>query len=101
LGAAQADLTETKARQLRGELVEAIKVEKLWTSKLKAFPNRILAIPHRDIYRPGKSFVPRSMSLLRDKAPNVKGAIDEGSTWSDTPRHVRCCGLVEHRRGRS
>jgi len=80
LGAAQADLTETKARQLRGELVEAIKVEKLWTSKLKAFPNRILAIPHREIYRPGKSFVPRSMSLLRDKAPNVKGAIDEGST---------------------
>jgi phage terminase Nu1 subunit (DNA packaging protein) len=45
LGHAQASLAETKARQLAGELVEASEVEKLWTSKLRAFRNRILGIP--------------------------------------------------------
>jgi phage terminase Nu1 subunit (DNA packaging protein) len=34
LGSAQADLTETKAQRLRGELVEASEVEALWTSSL-------------------------------------------------------------------
>jgi phage terminase Nu1 subunit (DNA packaging protein) len=47
LGQAQADLTETKARQLRGELVEASEVETFWRSKLRAFRNRILAVPGR------------------------------------------------------
>jgi hypothetical protein len=39
LGAAQADLTETNA-----------KVETFWRTKLKAFRNRVLAIPHRVEY---------------------------------------------------
>ena len=47
LGAAQADLTETKAKQLRGELVEASEVETFWRGKLKAFRNRLLAVPSR------------------------------------------------------
>jgi phage terminase Nu1 subunit (DNA packaging protein) len=50
LGAAQADLTETKARQLRGELVEASEVETLSRAKLKAIRKRVLAIPHRVEY---------------------------------------------------
>jgi phage terminase Nu1 subunit (DNA packaging protein) len=47
LGQAQATLAEVKAKQLSGELVEASEVEALWTSKLRAFRNRILAIPSR------------------------------------------------------
>jgi phage terminase Nu1 subunit (DNA packaging protein) len=47
LGAAQATLAETKAKQLAGELVEASEVEAFWRSKLKAFRNRILAVPGR------------------------------------------------------
>jgi hypothetical protein len=50
LGAAQADLTETEAKQLRGTLVEASEVEILSRAKLKAFRNRVLAIPHRVEY---------------------------------------------------
>jgi len=42
LGQAQAPLAEAKAAQLRSELVETDAVEKLWTSKLRAFRNRIL-----------------------------------------------------------
>ena len=42
LGQAQAALAEAKAAQLRSELVETDAVEKLWTSKLRAFRNRIL-----------------------------------------------------------
>jgi phage terminase Nu1 subunit (DNA packaging protein) len=37
LGEAQADLATTRAAKLRGELVETDAVEKLWTSKLRAF----------------------------------------------------------------
>ena len=47
LGAAQAALTETKARQLAGELVEASAVEALWTRKLRTIRNRFLRIPSR------------------------------------------------------
>lgn len=36
-----------KAKQLSGELVEASEVEALWTCKLQAMRNRILAIPSR------------------------------------------------------
>src|ERR1700687_237376 len=50
LGQAQGDLTETKAQELRGELVEASEVETFWRTKLKAFRNRVLAIPHRVEY---------------------------------------------------
>jgi phage terminase Nu1 subunit (DNA packaging protein) len=50
LGQAQADLVEAKAGQLRGELVETDAVEKLWTSKLRTFRNRILNIPGRVQY---------------------------------------------------
>ena len=47
LGQAQATLAETKAKQLSGELVEADAVEAFWRSKLKAFRNRVLAVPGR------------------------------------------------------
>jgi phage terminase Nu1 subunit (DNA packaging protein) len=50
LGAAEASLAEARAAQLRGELIEASEVERLWTSKLLAFRNRILAIPQRVEY---------------------------------------------------
>ena len=47
LGAAQATLAEAKAGVISGDLVEADKVEAFWRSKLKAFRNRILAVPGR------------------------------------------------------
>lgn len=47
LGQAQAMLAETKAKQLAGELIEVAEVETFQRGKLKAFRNRILAIPHR------------------------------------------------------
>jgi phage terminase Nu1 subunit (DNA packaging protein) len=47
LGQAQATLAEVKARQLAGELVEIEAVETFWRSKLKAFRNRVLAVPSR------------------------------------------------------
>jgi len=47
LGEAQADLATTRAAKLRGELVETDAVEKLWTSKLRAFRNRVLSVPGR------------------------------------------------------
>jgi phage terminase Nu1 subunit (DNA packaging protein) len=47
LGQAQASLAEAKVGQLRGELVEAAEVERVWTTKLWAIRNRILAIPNR------------------------------------------------------
>jgi len=47
LGSAQSTLAETKAKALAGELVEASEVETFWRTKLKAFRNRILAIPNR------------------------------------------------------
>src|SRR5262249_22667520 len=50
LGQAQAALAEAKAAQLRSELVETDAVEKLWTSKPRAFRNRISSIPGRGQY---------------------------------------------------
>ena len=47
LGQAQADLAEAKAAQLRGETLPVAEIEKLWTSKLRGFRNRVLAIPSR------------------------------------------------------
>ena len=47
LGQAQATLAEAKAGVISGELVEADKVETFWRTKLKAFRNRILAVPGR------------------------------------------------------
>jgi phage terminase Nu1 subunit (DNA packaging protein) len=47
LGAAQATLAETKAKQLAGELIDAAEVEAFWRDKLRAFRNRILAVPGR------------------------------------------------------
>jgi terminase small subunit / prophage DNA-packing protein len=47
LGQAQADLAEAKAAQIRGETLPVAEIEKLWTSKLRAFRNRVLAIPSR------------------------------------------------------
>jgi phage terminase Nu1 subunit (DNA packaging protein) len=75
LGAAPADLSEVKAEQLRGEL-EAAEVEKLWTSKLRAFRDRILAIPHRVQYLSARQTVVLTQELRAaldeltdDKAP--------------------------------
>ncbi len=48
LGQAQAALAEARAGKLSGELVEAAEVEALWTRKMRAFRNRVLAIPVRD-----------------------------------------------------
>lgn len=50
LGSAQATLAEAKAAQIRGETVPVAEVETFWRSKLKAFRNRVLAIPHRVEY---------------------------------------------------
>ena len=47
LGQAQATLAEAKAGVISGDLVEAAAVEAFWRSKLKAFRNRILALPGR------------------------------------------------------
>jgi phage terminase Nu1 subunit (DNA packaging protein) len=47
LGAAQADLAAEKVKAMRGETLPTAEVEALWTSKLRAFRNRILAIPTR------------------------------------------------------
>lgn len=47
LGAAQADLAEARAERLRGEVAPLVEVEALWTRKLRAFRNRILAAPSR------------------------------------------------------
>jgi phage terminase Nu1 subunit (DNA packaging protein) len=46
LGAAQADLAAEKVKAMRGETLPTTEVE-AWTSKLRAFRNRILAIPIR------------------------------------------------------
>lgn len=50
LGEAQADLAATTAAKMRGELVEAAAVEKLWITKMKAFRARIHGIPQRVQY---------------------------------------------------
>jgi phage terminase Nu1 subunit (DNA packaging protein) len=50
LGAAQADLAAEKVKAMRGETLPKAEVEALWTSKLRAFRNRILAIPNRVSY---------------------------------------------------
>jgi hypothetical protein len=68
LGAAPADLSEVKAEQLRGEL-EAAEVEKLSTSKLRVFRDRILAIPHRVQYLSAR----QTMVLTQE----LRAAIDE------------------------
>lgn len=47
LGAAQATLTETKAKQLAGELVEASEVEAKWTAACRSIRARVLAVADR------------------------------------------------------
>jgi phage terminase Nu1 subunit (DNA packaging protein) len=47
LGAAQADLAAEKVKAMRGETLPTAEVEALWTSKLRAFRNRIASIPGR------------------------------------------------------
>lgn len=74
LGQAQANLTETKARQLAGELVEASEVETLWRTKLKAFRNRVLAIPHR---------VPIG-SADRGLDARASGGVDRACRWLES-----------------
>jgi phage terminase Nu1 subunit (DNA packaging protein) len=47
LASAQADLAAEKVKAMRGETLPTAEVEALWTSKLRIFRNRILAIPAR------------------------------------------------------
>lgn len=69
LGQAQAALAEVKAQQLAGELIKASEVEKVWTSKLRSFRNRILAIPHRVEYLSAR----QTMVLTQE----LRSALDE------------------------
>ncbi|MGH6864898.1 MAG: hypothetical protein ACREDO_01675 [Methyloceanibacter sp.] len=54
---AQVILAETKAAKMRGELVEAAAVEKLWITKMKAFRGRLLGIPQRVQYLSARQIV--------------------------------------------
>ena len=76
LGQAQAALAEAKAAQLRSELVETDAVEKLWTSKLRTFRNRILGIPGRVQYLSARQTVVLQQELRAalDELANDKGA---------------------------
>ena len=47
LARAQTTLAETKAKQLRGELIDANEVEQFWEGKLRSFRQRILSVPDR------------------------------------------------------
>lgn len=47
LASAQADLAAEKVKAMRGETLPTAEVEALWTSKLRAFRNRILGIPQK------------------------------------------------------
>jgi phage terminase Nu1 subunit (DNA packaging protein) len=75
LGQTQADLATTKAK-LRGELVETDAVEKLWTSKLRAFRNRISSIPGRVQYLSARQTVVLQQELRAalDELADDKGA---------------------------
>jgi phage terminase Nu1 subunit (DNA packaging protein) len=75
LGQAQAALVEAKAAQLRSELIETDAVEKLWTSKLRAFRNRILGIPGRVQYLSARQTVALQQELRAalDELANDKG----------------------------
>jgi phage terminase Nu1 subunit (DNA packaging protein) len=76
LGQAQAALAEAKAAQLRSELVETDAVEKLWTSKLRTFRNRILSIPGRVQYLSARQTVVLQQELRAalDELADDKGA---------------------------
>jgi hypothetical protein len=63
--AEQADLANTCAAKVRGELVHASDIEKLWASKLRALHNRLLGIPHRVQYLSARQTVVL-MQELRD-----------------------------------
>jgi phage terminase Nu1 subunit (DNA packaging protein) len=75
LGQTQAELATTKAK-LRGELVETDAVEKLWTSKLRAFRNRISSIPGRVQYLSARQTVVLQQELRAalDELADDKGA---------------------------
>jgi phage terminase Nu1 subunit (DNA packaging protein) len=69
LAGAQASLAEAKAGQLRRELVEADQVERLWTTKMKAFRARILGIPQRVQYLSAR----QTVVLMQE----LRAALDE------------------------
>ena len=71
LGQAQAALAEAKAAQLRSELVETDAVEKLWTSKLRTFRNRILSMPGRVQYLSARQTV-----VLQQELRGMTGELD-------------------------
>ena len=63
LDAAQADLTETRAAQMRGELVEASEVELRWTMTCKAIHSRVLAVADRMRDLSAKQYVKLTQEL--------------------------------------
>jgi hypothetical protein len=67
---------EAKAAQLRGELVEIAEVESFWRGKLRALPNRILAVPSRVRDLSGR----QSATMTRE----LSGALDELASNSKT-----------------
>jgi phage terminase Nu1 subunit (DNA packaging protein) len=76
LGQAQADLARTEAAKLRGELVKADAVDKLWTNKLRAFRNRVTSIPGRVQYLSARQTVVLQQELraaLDDLADDIEG----------------------------
>jgi phage terminase Nu1 subunit (DNA packaging protein) len=79
LGSAQARLAETKAKQRSGELVETTEVETFWRTKLKAFRNRVLAIPHRVEYLSARQTLTLTQELRAclDELADDKAALNE------------------------
>jgi phage terminase Nu1 subunit (DNA packaging protein) len=63
LSEAQAELANTRAAKMRGELVDASDVEKLWISKLRALRNRILGIPSKVQYLSARQTVVLTQEL--------------------------------------
>jgi phage terminase Nu1 subunit (DNA packaging protein) len=47
LGTGQADLAAEKVKAMRGEVLPTAEVEAFWRGKLRAFRNRVLAVPSR------------------------------------------------------
>ena len=63
LGAAQAQLTETKAKQLAGELVEAGQVEAKWTAACRSIRARVLAVADKMRDLPARQHVKLTSEL--------------------------------------
>jgi hypothetical protein len=81
----QADLAAEKVKALRGETLPTPKVEAVWTSKLRAFRNRVLAIPSRVNYLSlrGESLKQELRAALR---ASKKGTVLEARACTGAPQ---------------